>query len=212
MKEVVSKYGIKAPTLFTGEIIVIYVNGFIRAIELPPEFNPFVHKAALAMMPFEERFIKPGQLVVNLAGDSNRVDIASIKIQVAHQKIVMWCEQYRERYGERYIISQQDPSKTKNVPFSEDLIKAFFDSTEWWSKNKTIGTYGGRINDIKMLVKTRSNNPLAHPMGWNKEHFNKLSSKEQMDYQRHLRENCKLVVKKDRIGNVIDWIPKTIDP
>jgi len=77
--------------------------------------------------------------------------VKEIKVNTAHQKIALWCELYKERYGINYKVQNVDISSFKTVEVTVDLINLFFDIEEWWSKEKTISRYSKYINELKRI-------------------------------------------------------------
>lgn len=81
----------------------------------------------------------------------SKAKIRELKVDSTNQKIALWCELYKKRYGYNYQVSTVDASAMKNTDVSVELINLFFDITEWWSNEKTIGRYTKNINEIKRI-------------------------------------------------------------
>ncbi len=74
--------------------------------------------------------------------------VFKIKKITPKQKIAIWKEVYKIHFGESYK-GYFSENKIKNVNFTQDLIVAFFKSTEWYAKSNNINQYANNYNDIK---------------------------------------------------------------
>lgn len=77
--------------------------------------------------------------------------VRELKVNSTNQKIALWCELYKQRYGYNYQVSTAEASAIKNVDVTVELINLFFQLNEWWSKEKTISRYAKNINEIKRI-------------------------------------------------------------
>jgi len=75
--------------------------------------------------------------------------ITEIKIQTEKQKIALWCQLYKMAYGTDYKVTQREAGMIKNMEMTQELISAFFSSTEWWAKEKTIQRFTSNYNELK---------------------------------------------------------------
>lgn len=80
-----------------------------------------------------------------------KAKVRELKVNSTNQKIALWCELYKQRYGYNYQVSSAEASAIKNTDVTVELINLFFDLTEWWSNEKTIGRYTKNINEIKRI-------------------------------------------------------------
>lgn len=88
--------------------------------------------------------------------------VRNIKIPAVNQKIALWCELYKMNYGIDYKVTAADAGRVKNIEMSKDLIVSFFNSTEWYAKEKTISRYTSNYNDIKRKAITGTGNQKTH--------------------------------------------------
>jgi len=77
--------------------------------------------------------------------------VRELKVNSQQQKIALWCELYKQRYGYSYKVTTAEASAMKNADATVELINLFFDLNEWWSKEKTISRYAKNINEIKRI-------------------------------------------------------------
>lgn len=79
------------------------------------------------------------------------IKVRELKVSTQQQKIALWCELYKQRYGYNYKVTTAEASAMKNADATVELINLFFDLNEWWSKEKTISRYTKNINEIKRI-------------------------------------------------------------
>ncbi len=77
--------------------------------------------------------------------------VRELKVNTQQQKIALWCELYKRRYGYSYKVSTAEASAMKNTDVTVELIELFFNLNEWWSKEKTISRYAKNINELKRI-------------------------------------------------------------
>ena len=77
--------------------------------------------------------------------------IRELKVNTTNQKIALWCELYKQRYGYNYKVLPSEANLMKSTDVTVDLINLFFDLQIWWSKEKTISRYAKNINEIKRI-------------------------------------------------------------
>ncbi len=77
--------------------------------------------------------------------------VRELKVNTTNQKIALWCELYKQRYGYNYKVLPSEANLMKNTDVTVDLINLFFDLQEWWSKEKTLTRYAKNINEIKRI-------------------------------------------------------------
>lgn len=80
-----------------------------------------------------------------------KAKVRELKVNSTKQKIALWCEMYKKRYGYNYQVSTAEASAMKNADVTVELISTFFNLNEWWSNEKTIGRYTKNINEIKRI-------------------------------------------------------------
>jgi len=136
--EIIHKYNL---TLRGSEIVVIYYGGRLRSLEVVNDSSEvFVHtlKGAVTILETE--------LFTNVEG--YEIKLRQLTVNTTNQKIALWCEFYKMRYGRAYKVAPSEASKVANIEFSQTLITLFFDTNEWWSKEKTIGRYCANYNEL----------------------------------------------------------------
>lgn len=79
------------------------------------------------------------------------VKIKELKVNSQKQKIALWCSLYKMRYGNDYKVTQREAGMLKGIELTPELINLFFDSKEWWAKEKTIARITSNYNELKRI-------------------------------------------------------------
>lgn len=133
------KYKISSP--FT-ELDAIYTAGVLTDIKVK-----YADNVADFMKIVREIF-------KNEPSDIKNCIVKELKINTQKQKIALWCQLYKMRYGNDYKVTQREAGMLKNVQLTQELITLFFNSSEWWAKEKTIMRITSNYNELK---RTRNN-------------------------------------------------------
>ncbi|MGB4776135.1 MAG: hypothetical protein WBP45_13230 [Daejeonella sp.] len=181
-----------------GHLEIEYFNGVLNAFKLvlkePLTLQQF--EAIITSLPYSEENI------------TTMTDIGlTINRERTNQKIDLFCQFYmRYKDGLKYKVSPADSGKMKLIKVDEKLLEHYFSSQSFLFKAKhSISNLVKYYNEL--LAEIASANKSKHPNGWDKAYEAKLNTTEMMDYWRHLN-SLGLKSKKDRLGNVIDWVPK----
>ena len=122
----------------------------------------------------------------------------------ANQKIALFCEYYKRHHNLKYIASRQDGGKIKGIKVNDAILTAYFTSENFLFKGRnSISNLVKYYNEL--LAEMATANKSKHPDHYSKAYETKLKQDELPDYYKHLR-SLGLTVKKDRLGNTIDWI------
>lgn len=108
-----------------------------------------------------------------------------IKVLEKEDKISLFCLFYKHYRTIDYTQLKTDAKDLKDVPVTRELLKSYFEATEWWCKVKNVKNYCHNINNIKELklnIKTKPQFPNEYDKGFE----SKLEPKELQDYWRHL--------------------------
>jgi len=130
------KYKISSP--FT-EIEITYTAGILSNIEVKHSEN-----ISDFMRIVREIYGKEPDLIKNCT-------VKEKKISSQKQKIALWCQLYKMRYGNDYKVTAREAGMLKNVQLTQELITRFFDSKEWWAKEKTIARLTSNYNELKRI-------------------------------------------------------------
>lgn len=122
----------------------------------------------------------------------------------ANEKIALFCVFYEKYCGLKYKITPREIGIIKDAEVTEELLKRFFESTEFWAKVKAVGYYVKNIQELKRMAVTTSTN--GFPNYFDKTYLNKLEGPQISLYYAHLR-SLGLVAKKNQLGQIIEWIP-----
>lgn len=117
-------------------------------------------------------------------------------------KIALFCNAYKNHYGIIYTPTRGEVGMIKKIEVNEALLDAYFKSTEWWAKTKSIAYYCKNINPLKALLVAPA--PSKYPNHYSRDFEAKLSTNELSDYWQHLR-SLGLKAVKNSIGKTIDW-------
>lgn len=81
----------------------------------------------------------------------NDYTIKEIKVNAQKQKIALWCQLYKMRYSNDYKVTVREAGMLKNINLTQELITRFFDSKEWWAKEKTITRITSNYNELTRI-------------------------------------------------------------
>ena len=141
MVEIKHKYKI----LHFGEVYILtFVADRLVCIDFETDLN-----ASNTMLVFSK--LSDG-IEMNIIARLETLQGAKVKkrrISEQEQKIELWKELYKMTYGIDYQVTKTNKRKVTNIEFSQELITAFFNSNEWYAKEKTIARYVNNYNDIK---------------------------------------------------------------
>jgi len=136
--EIIHKYNL---TVRDSKIVVTYIGGRLRSIEVENDSSEVLVNTLKNAVTILET-----DLPVNV--EIYKIKLRQLTVNTTNQKIALWCEFYKMRYGRAYKVAPAEASKVANIEFSQTLITLFFDTNEWWSKEKTIGRYCANYNEL----------------------------------------------------------------
>jgi hypothetical protein len=120
-----------------------------------------------------------------------------------NEKIALFCAFYEKYCGIKYKITPTEIGMIKKAEVTEELLKRFFESNEFWAKVKQVGYYVRNVQELKrMTVQTSAG---GHPHVFDKAYLNKLEGAAISSYYTHLR-SLGLVAKKNALGTIIDFV------
>ncbi len=73
----------------------------------------------------------------------------------ANQKIALWIELYRQKYGIDYKITGAEAKQLQKAEVTVESINYFFACQEWWAKDKTINKYVKYYTELKRLYSSQ---------------------------------------------------------
>jgi len=147
------------------------------------------------------------QLFVLLLLETDKGSVA--EPSAVNQKIAMFCRKYEQYTKVKYKPSAADSGKIKLFSVTEDILDHYFTSDNFLFKHKySIANLAKYYNELILdmqVVKIGAHMKL-HPNSWNAQYAKNLSGAELSSYYQHLL-SLGLESKKDRFGNVIDFVP-----
>jgi len=191
-----NKYRIKLRKETTGQILITYQDGLVKSIILEPKEPEKIgdsFRYLVTHIPFRENDVSASGLPME-----------PVTGKLTADKIALFCRMYKQYCLLDYKISRAETGIIKGAEVTEQLLKVYFENTDWWSKIKTVTNYYKNLNEIRRIAAV-GNNP-KFPNGWDKTFSAKLSPQQLPEYFRHLR-SIGLEPKKNPLGHVIDWIP-----
>lgn len=187
-----------------GSLLITYFKQALMSIELDIK-KPLTPKQWFYMSSLitphlddlkEENFLKAGLSLDTLRSEASQLP--------ANQRIALFCAFYEKYKSIKYKVSPADSGKIKLIQITEDLLTAYFSSQNFLFKGKhSISNLTKYYNELRAEMAEAGKS--KHPSFWEKAYELKLKPDEQVDYWRHLRE-IGLQPKKDRLGNITDWI------
>jgi len=196
MKKTITQY--KAIRDNDQELLITYSNGILTSIDFS-EVKHTEDRLLLPILATEEVFIGILEKV------TRGVIYEQVEISDKRQKMAMWYDLYKDKFGMKYKVAKTDPEKTVGIEFTEELVKHYLNSGEWWAKSKTIGAYCGQINNVLLAVKSPTG--VNYPDHFDRKFHDSLPTDELPNYWAHLRSKG-LKVKKVG-GAIVDFIPAT---
>ena len=184
--------------------IILYENGRAKLI-----VNTSKNSFGLAF--------KNGKKIIPIPNSVEEAETNRLLIEVktldVHSKIVMFSKYYKmytktiaiDGKGIVYKITLGEKKLIAQVEMTEELLKAYFSSDEWWCKQKNVKNYVANVNNIRLLVKTpQKETTRRFPKEWNRAYEGKLTSTELPLYWKHLRDLGFVPVKFN--GKTTKWI------
>lgn len=183
-----------------GHIEIQFFEGHLTTVKL-------VIKAPLNAIQFRALINALPQYESDLPKLEHTGLIAQLE-QPANQKIDLFCRLYEVYKRVKYRVSPADSGKIKLIKVNEDMLVFYFNSSNFLFKDKhSIGNLVKYYNELlaEFAQAASAKSGIKYPDYFDQAYQNKLSTKECPAYWAHLRE-LGLQPKKDRVGNVIDWI------
>ncbi|MCF6184232.1 MAG: hypothetical protein L3J56_06340 [Bacteroidales bacterium] len=93
-------------------------------------------------------------LKIAFKNDFNNVEnykVKELKVNNQKQNIALWCSLYKMQYGNDYKVTQREAGMLKGIELTPELINTFFNSSEWWAKEKTIARITSNYNELKRI-------------------------------------------------------------
>jgi hypothetical protein len=187
---------------FAGSIEIEFLNGVLNSFKIDfkkplsrPAFDSFQ-----THLPYQEDEVNA---YTGIGLTVTKLDPADG--MTANQKIALFCEFYmRFHNGLKYTATRQDGGKIRERKVNDPILTAYFTSENFLFKNRhSIGNLVKYYNEL--LAEMAAGNASKHPDNWSKAYEDKLKKEELPEYYKHLR-SLGLQVKKDRLGNTIDWL------
>jgi len=119
--EIIHKYNL---TVRDSKIVVTYIGGRLRSIEVENDSSEVLVNTLKNAVTILET-----DLPVNV--EIYKIKLRQLTVNTTNQKIALWCEFYKMRYGRAYKVAPSEASKVANIEFSQTLITLFFDTNEW---------------------------------------------------------------------------------
>lgn len=144
--EVLHQYRLTANN---SEVDVTYIGGRLQTISVLNDSGSDNLLKVVRIVTIEE---------AHLAANAELFGIQTKQLTVATaaQKIALWCELYKIQYGVPYKVTTPEAAKVKNIELTQSLILLFFNSNEWWAKEKTISRYSSNYNELRRIEQTGS--------------------------------------------------------
>lgn len=191
-----NKYRIKLKKETTGQILVTYQDGRFKSIIFEPKEPEKIEQSfryLIERIPFREDDIKTSGLPLEAMSGKLTAD-----------KIALFCRMYKQYCLIDYKISRAETGIIKGAEVTEPLLKVYFETTEWWAKTKSVTNYFKNLNEIRRIALV-GGSP-KYPNSWDKTYASRLSPQQLTEYFAHMR-SIGLTQKKNKFGEVIDWIP-----
>lgn len=176
---------------------VTYFNGFLNHVEIgfKSPMSEFQFDHFIRLLPYRLDIDKFGKIGFT---------VEEIQEVPANKKIALFCQSYESHYNIKYKASRSDGGKISSVQITPEILKHYFSSQNFLFKGKhsvsnLVRYYNELLAEIAMKEKPK------HTDTWSKDYEAKLKPEEVAEYWRHLRSKG-LNPKRDRLGNVIDWI------
>jgi len=125
-----------------------------------------------------------------------------------NDKIALFCRKYEQYVKIKYKVSASDSGKIKLISITEIILDHYFTTDNFTFKNKySIANITKYYNELIADISSDkiSTGSITHPNSYNTSHVKKLTGAQLSAYYQHLI-SLGLVSKKDRFGNVIDFV------
>lgn len=186
-----------------GKIEIEFLNAVLNGFKIDfkealsrPQFEAFT-----SLLPYEEHEVNAYEAIGLTVSKLTTADGMT-----APQKIALFCQYYKEYKAGNptYKASGIDGNKLKAYKITGELLKAYFTSDNFLFKNKhSVSNLVTHYNAL--LAEMASAGTSKYPDHWSKIVEGKLKPEELPGYYAHLR-SLGLQVKKDRLGNTLDWV------
>lgn len=176
---------------------VIYFNGYLNHVEIGFKFpmSEFQFDRFIRLLPYRLDLSKFKTLGFS---------IEEIQELPANKKIALFCQSYESQYGIKYKASRSDGGKISSVQVTPEILKHYFGSQNFLFKGKhTVSNLVRYYNEL--LAEIALKGKPKYPNTWSKDYEAKLKPEVVPEYWGYLR-SLGLSPKRDRTGNVIDWI------
>lgn len=187
-----------------GAIELQFSEGILTVVKmlLKAPLNDVQFRTLVTCLPqYESEFYK-----LEDVGLTATVDMPS------NEKLGLFCRLYEVFKGVKYKVSAADSGKIKLVKVDEDILVFYFNSSHFLFKGKhSIGNLVKYYNELMShFVQSQKPQSINYPDHFDRAYQNKLTEKECPGYWAHLR-GLGLTAKKDRVGNVVDWVKAEIN-
>lgn len=182
-----------------GSIKVTYFNTVLKTIEIDVNtaLNENQFRALMMSVAYQEE-----QVVASC--QSIRLECEKVVEIPANRKVAMFCTHYEKQNTIKYKASRQDGGKIASIKITDEILTHYFKSESFIFKGKhSISNLVRYYNEL--LLEIAKQGTVGFPNTWSKIYADKLSPAELPEYWKHLR-GLGLSPKKDRIGNIIDWV------
>jgi len=182
-----------------GSIKVTYFKAVLKTIEIDVNtaLNENQFRALMMSVAYQEHDVVASCQSINLECEKV-VEIPTNK------KVALFCEQYEKYNKIKYKASRQDGGKIASIKITDKILTHYFQSENFIFKGKhSISNLVKYYNEL--LLEISKTGSVGFPNTWSKIYADKLSPGELPEYWKHLR-GLGLSPKKDRIGNIIDWV------
>ncbi|MBD1394278.1 hypothetical protein [Mucilaginibacter glaciei] len=193
----ITNYTLTSPKI-TGSIELQYTAGILTCISIAIKqpLNDVQFNTLLSSVPQSEKDVENLKLL--------RLTVEPA--MPANKKLALFCNKYLEHKGIKYMVSAADSGKIKLIKIDAPILDSYFTSKNFLFANKhTVSNLVRNYNEL--LAEIAAGPKSTHPDYWSVKHFEKLDSKQQSDYIKHLHSKGLKAV-YDRAGNVKDYIKK----
>lgn len=181
------------------EMFLQYPDGFLTAVLLPAKYPLSAEKFAKLTMALPDIRLEENLHAIKSIGLTATSEVPK------HKKIGMFCEKYMEYYeGIKYVANGIDGKQIEKVKVTYEILDTYFKSTDFLIKGKhSVQNFVKNYNLV--LREHKGVNKGKFPNYYDPELTKKLSLMELPAYWAHLR-SLGLEQKKDRVGNILDWV------
>ncbi len=191
-----------------GSIVLEFFKGHLNTVrmELKEPFNADQFKKFFSNIPrFEEDLVIYQDLGLKVTRDGEPQRMG------ANEKVALFCTYYKKyKEGLSYKATGREANMIKEYKINDAILEAYFNSQLFDIRGKegSKGKHGipNLIANYNQLIAEMSLSPASKfPNYWSKDQEAKYKGKDVFDYWKHLTA-IGLKAKKDRTGNVIEWI------